>query len=252
MQIGVFSESESDRVTPVDSTLHAYRTVRAAILHGELAPGASFSQVQLAAQLGVSRTPLREALRLLQNEGLVQADYNRRVRVAPLSVEDLEQLYTMRIALEPLAVGMSVSRLTAPELASLDDALEEINRAGTARDLAAGREAHRRFHFTLFCHVGDRLRLEVESLWEYAERYRIQYQRAGDGGVAHMELARCEHEAMLEVARTRNADACARLVAEHLSRIALTVIAGIDAGHDPEGVRRSFRLAVGSLAPGVG
>jgi GntR family transcriptional regulator, rspAB operon transcriptional repressor len=71
---------------------HAYEQLRSKILLGELAPGATFSQVQLASQLGISRTPLREAVRLLQTEGLLDSEPNRRVRVSPLTTEDFEDL----------------------------------------------------------------------------------------------------------------------------------------------------------------
>ena len=69
-----------------------YQRVRNAILDGELAPGAVMSQVALAEELGISRTPLREALRMLQSERLVEAEPNRRVRVAPMSPRDMEEL----------------------------------------------------------------------------------------------------------------------------------------------------------------
>src|SRR4051794_25068471 len=75
-----------DESLPIDNTRLAYLQLRRAILDGTLAPGSWVSQVQLAAKLSISRTPLREALRLLQNEGLVHADFNRRVRVRDLSI----------------------------------------------------------------------------------------------------------------------------------------------------------------------
>src|SRR4051812_49482729 len=96
-----------------DNVEQVYRRVREAILEGEIAPGATMSQVALADDLGISRTPLREALRMLQTEGLVDAERNRRVRVAPLSPADLEELYVMRVALEAEAIRLAVPRLTA-------------------------------------------------------------------------------------------------------------------------------------------
>src|ERR1700680_4698252 len=77
-----------------------YEQLREAILHGRLAPGVVVSQVQLAKELGVSRTPLREAVRVLQREGLVEGEANRMVRVTPFSIQDIEQLYAVRIANE--------------------------------------------------------------------------------------------------------------------------------------------------------
>src|SRR4051794_15338850 len=71
------------------STLAAYNMLREAVLSGALPAGSTLSQVELSARLGVSRTPLREAVRLLQNEGLIESEHNRRVRVAPISIEDV-------------------------------------------------------------------------------------------------------------------------------------------------------------------
>jgi DNA-binding GntR family transcriptional regulator len=99
------------------SAMWIYRQVRADILNGRLEPGAKVSQVQLAASLGVGRPTLREALRMLQNEGLVQAEHNRQMRVAPLELDDFEQLCALRLAVEPMAVQLSVPYLTDTDLA---------------------------------------------------------------------------------------------------------------------------------------
>ena len=90
------------------NTEDVYERIRTAILDGDLAPGAVMSQVALAEELGISRTPLREALRMLQGERLVEAEPNRRVRVAPMSPADLEELYVVRITLEAEALRLSV------------------------------------------------------------------------------------------------------------------------------------------------
>ena len=83
-----------------DNVEQVYKRVREAILEGQIAPGTVMSQVALADDLGVSRTPLREALRMLQSEGLVEAQANRRATVTPISATDLEELVVMRVALE--------------------------------------------------------------------------------------------------------------------------------------------------------
>src|SRR5215475_14503790 len=111
---------------PELSTEVVHDRLRRAILRGELDPKVPISQVQLAARLGVSRTPLREALRMLQREGLIDSEPNRRVRVAELSLADLEQLYAARVLIEALAVRMTVPAYTAADLAELKDALAEM------------------------------------------------------------------------------------------------------------------------------
>src|SRR5437588_4287074 len=98
--------------SPELSTELVHARLRDGILRGEFDPRVPISQVQLAARLGVSRTPLREALRMLQREGLIDSEPNRRVRVAELSVVDLEQLYAARIVIEALGTRIAVPSLT--------------------------------------------------------------------------------------------------------------------------------------------
>src|SRR5689334_13784123 len=99
MQVGRDREldSASAVVDPTTGAQAVYRRLYAEILAGELDPGKAISQIKLAERLGVSRTPLREALRMLERDGLVHAEPNRRVRVTPVSVDDLEQLYALRV-----------------------------------------------------------------------------------------------------------------------------------------------------------
>ena len=109
---------------------HVHEHLRQRILDGTIPPGTVLSQVQLAQQLGVSRTPLREALRLLQEERLVLAEHNHRVRVADINLEELEALYASRIMLESLALALTVPRLSQGELDALAQVLDDM---GTAR-----------------------------------------------------------------------------------------------------------------------
>jgi DNA-binding GntR family transcriptional regulator len=101
--------------------------LRDAILRGEIAPGEATSQVALARQLGVSRTPLREALRLLEREGLVVSQPNRRIRIADFSIADLEALYAMRIALETVAVRLTVPTLGPEQFAELEGLMAQMD-----------------------------------------------------------------------------------------------------------------------------
>ena len=97
-------------------TWTVYTSLRESILNGALPPGESLSQVQLATKLGVSRGPLREAVRMLQREGLVEAEVNRRGRVSSFSIDDLEQLYAMRIVHESLAIRITVPRFSQRDI----------------------------------------------------------------------------------------------------------------------------------------
>ncbi|WP_413806380.1 GntR family transcriptional regulator [Streptomyces sp. OE57] len=224
----------------------AYEHVRDAILQGRLKPGTWVSQVQLAADLKVSRTPLREALRRLQTEGLVQLDFNRRIQVSPLSIPDLETLYAMRLASEPLAVLLSVPQLGKEELAELGEAMTTMNEAAERGDEEQAIAAHRTFHFLLFSHTEDRLRSHVESMWDHSVRYLRLYHNAPSYRLALITMGRTGHDEIFEAAQSGDGRRTSRLVAEHLARTALTVIASVAGAHDPKMIRESLRFVLES------
>ena len=224
------------------SSDHAYEALRARILSGELAPGSAFSQVQVALQLGISRTPLREAVRRLQSEGLLRSDHNRQVRVSPLSTRDFEQLYTMRIALDSLAAKISVPQLTDSELARISEEFRLTAAAAERGDLSAYRPPHRRFHLGLSAHAGQRLLAQVSDLWDHADRYRLLYSGHAGDRTQIMQLASREHGAILEAAEQRDATECGRLIAAHLARTALMTMVRVDHRYDPVGIRAALDL----------
>ncbi|WP_433634943.1 GntR family transcriptional regulator [Nocardia sp. CA-120079] len=239
------------RAEPVNSKAHAYAEVRKAIMEGRLAPGEVVSQVQLAAELDISRTPLREALRQLQSEGLLDGDFNRRIRVAPLTVEDLEQIAAMRIALETFGVQSTVPLLTKHDLEALRNAFARMDDALKPGDLALDehRIHHRIFHTTLFSRVGGRMRTQLTDLWDNAERYRVFYRQSAQNQFAVACTAQDEHANILEAAEQGQAQRCGHLIAEHLGRTALTSLAKLAPAHDPWIVRDAIRFATGVGVP---
>jgi DNA-binding GntR family transcriptional regulator len=216
--------------------------LREAILRGDLSAGAVLSQLRLADDFGVSRGPVREALRLLEREGLVEAELNRRVRIADFSLNDLEELYAMRVVNEALAVRATVPRLTAEQLQELHGALEEMD-AIAGLDVHAWEEPHRRFHRGLVTHAGQRLVRLVEQLSDHAERYRRAY-IAGDPRAWSVGAA--EHREIYEAAERGDANGASEATVQHLARTALTVLANLAPEHDPSLVRGAMRA---SLAP---
>jgi DNA-binding GntR family transcriptional regulator len=142
--------------------LAAHR-LRAEILSGALAPGERLVEEHLTRRFGTSRAPLREALRLLGEQGLVDHLPRRGVRVAELSARDVDELFSLRDVLERFAVctALSDGRPEPARLAELAEALEEMERA-TRDDFALGRaEAHRRFHLALVALAGHQHLLRV-------------------------------------------------------------------------------------------
>jgi DNA-binding GntR family transcriptional regulator len=123
-----------------------YERLRTAILQGDIQPGKPTSQVILARELGVSRTPLREALRMLQGEGLVLSEPNRRVRIADFSISDVEELYAMRIPLEAVAIRATLPMLTATDFAELEGLMAQMDHYMRADDFDGMEAPHRAFH----------------------------------------------------------------------------------------------------------
>jgi DNA-binding GntR family transcriptional regulator len=228
-----------------DMTWTVYSSLRESILNGTLPPGESLSQVQLASQLGVSRGPLREAVRMLQREGLVEAEVNRRGRVSSFSIDDLEQLYAMRIVHESLAIRINVPRFTKRDIDALRSCLRRMEELA-GHDLRQWQGVDREFHFTLLAHAGDRLMRTIRELYDHADRYRWLYIK---GVPRALSIAADEHTAIFDASVDGDAALAAAHLARHLARTALTVLTHHAPEHDPTTVRAAIRLATGAEAP---
>jgi DNA-binding GntR family transcriptional regulator len=133
----------------VTSTERALAALRDLILHGQFAAGARLGEVELAERLGVSRTPVREALTRLAAEGLVELVPNRGARVASWSVSELEGVFDLRSTVEPLLTGHAVTRARPTDVAALDELAADmlaVGLPGHRQDLDALVPLNRRFH----------------------------------------------------------------------------------------------------------
>jgi DNA-binding GntR family transcriptional regulator len=212
---------------------YVHRTIRDAILDGTLEPGTTMSQVMLAHELGVSRTPLREALRMLQNEGLIESEPNRRVRVSEVSIADVEELYTMRVPLEVNALRLSMGDFTPEDIARLEGYMAEMAHFAAEEDYGRWHVPHRAFHQALTEKAGRRYGALLMQLFDHAERYRRIHV-----GRSFSERTAREHRAILDAVKSGDADAAAARLAQHLARSAFTVIDLIDSGYDPVALKK--------------
>ena len=220
--------------------------VRASILRGDLAPDAVVSQVRLARDLGVSRTPLREALRMLQREGLIESEHNRRVRVAGLSLPDLEQLYVMRVVLESEAIRLTIPRLSPEDIASLGGDLAQMAHFDEQEDFERWEVPHRAFHRRLVAGAGDRMSFTLSQLSDHAGRYRrLHATRVPE---TRSRVA-CEHRRLLDAAKAGDAEAGSRRLPAHLARTAFDVAKFIDPSYDLEALRETVERLVGPGDP---
>jgi len=153
----------------------AYRTIRARILDNVWPPGHHALEQALALELGMSRTPVREALIRLANEGLVEVIPRHGMRVLPVSADDMREIYEVLTALESMAAELVVRRQPGPaELKPLVDASRDMARAVKADDLDAWAVADERFHTHLVQLSGNRLLIEaVQNCWDRAHRARM-------------------------------------------------------------------------------
>jgi DNA-binding GntR family transcriptional regulator len=149
-----------------------YAQLRQAILHGRLPPGAWLRQEELASSFGVSRMPIRDALRSLGAEGLVELLPHRGFRVAQLSGEELEELYATRMGLEGLAARLAAARMTPAVLERMADVLEQLEPLCRSNDLEAYLLAEAEYHHTCYSASGrEQLCRNVADLRERAARY---------------------------------------------------------------------------------
>jgi DNA-binding GntR family transcriptional regulator len=147
-----------------------YRETRWRILTGALPPGTPINQAELATEFQMSPTPIREALRRLESEGLVVFIAHTMVTVSPLDLKELEDLYAIRVALDSLAGRLAAMNRTAEDVARLKGLLEPP----TSSDPRQRFERNREFHRAVFSASGNRqLTQQLEQLWDRTERYRI-------------------------------------------------------------------------------
>jgi DNA-binding GntR family transcriptional regulator len=224
------------------NTEDVYERVRNAILDGDLAAGAVMSQVALAEELGISRTPLREALRMLQSEGLVEGEPNRRVRVAPMTAQDLEELCVMRVTLEAEALRLSVPEMTSEDIARLEGYIAEMAHYAEEKDYRRWTVPHHKFHRTLTEHAGPRVNFVLSQMFDHAERYRRLH--IGSGPSA---WATPQHRSILDACKQRDREAAAAQLAGHLARTGLEVSELLEPGYDPRRLKAAVLDTGGEL-----
>lgn len=182
---------------------------------------------------------------MLQNEGLVVSEANRRVQIAELSPEDAEELYVMRISLEAVAIAITVPTLTSSDIAELEGLMAQMDHYMRRDDSAGFRTPHRLFHQRLIAAAGERPSDQIMLLFDHGERYRMAF--GNWSGELPYEKRSAEHRAILDAAAAGQADLAAqRLVAHYVSTVRL-IFAGLQTDHDLARLRTAIRI----VAPGA-
>ncbi|MFO1055999.1 MAG: GntR family transcriptional regulator [Dongiaceae bacterium] len=193
------------------ATEYVESVLRQAILSGALPPGTALRQEELATAFAVSRMPVREALRQLEAQALVDFAPHRGAVVTGISAEDAADNYAIRLALEPAALRLSLPALETDDLARAAAVIEEMDGTPDASRLG---ELNRRFHMTLYARAGrPRLLALVDQQLAAADRY-LRFQLAALG---REHLSQQEHRGLLEACRAGAAEQAAALLCRHIA-----------------------------------
>jgi DNA-binding GntR family transcriptional regulator len=216
-----------DRVTLAGRSLAG---LRAAIVDGRLAAGERYSVGALADRLGVSRTPVREALLVLERQGLVRFERNKGVRVLAPSASDLEEVFALRVLLEVPATRRACARLTADDLDALDGELAAMAAAAAVSDEGPFMAHDQRFHEIVLDAAGNRrLAAQVDQLRDHVRlRGASTVGRSRDLATIH-----AEHVAIRDALRAGDAAAAAEAMRAHLVATGILLVAQ-EGGAAPE------------------
>ncbi|GLY17094.1 GntR family transcriptional regulator [Kineosporia sp. NBRC 101677] len=194
---------------------YAYDRVREMILDGRLQPGEVLNQASLAQEIGISTTPLREAMRRLKGEGLVELDAHRDGRVSALSAEEARDLLEIRRSLDPLAAGLAAERRTRSDIAAMrlaHQGLESLPNDPSYDQLVH----HRRFHAAVYsASHNDMLISVLDDLWTKADRYRRMALQVDRGQEARDRKAH-EHQSLLDLVIAGDSAGASALMREHI------------------------------------
>lgn len=198
-----------------------FNTLRQAILKGELAPGERLMEIQLAEKLGVSRTPIREAIRKLELEGLVLMIPRRGAEVAKISEKSLKDVLEVRRSLEELAIELACQRMTEADLLELERAQKAFGTAiqkGDAMEIAETDEA---YHDVIYnCTRNTRLVQIINNLREQMYRFRLEYIKDED----KRQILLLEHRKILAALKNRRVAEARAAVREHIDNQEITVL----------------------------
>jgi DNA-binding GntR family transcriptional regulator len=186
--------------------------LRRSILEGELAPGAQILQDRIAESLGVSRVPVREALKMLEGEGLVSYAPHRGYFVTELDAAELTEVYEIRALLEAEAVRRALPFMGEEDYERMQEAVADMEAAEERGEIVALTAANRRFHFAMIEPCGmPRLTRIIRQLWDSTDPYRSVYY----GDERSRKLVHTEHRAIFEAVRKHDADELVRCLDAH-------------------------------------
>lgn len=214
---------EHDDVENYSSSLRSkvFMQLENDILNGKYKPGESLTEKRLSEELGVSRTPIREALRQLELEGLVQSIPNKGVIVKGVSAKDIEDIYTIRMMIEGLAARWAAEKITPEELAELKEAVELEEFYTMKNDTGHLLKFDTRFHEIIYRASKSRPMMHMLGMFHhYIQRARNS--SLSTPGRAQKVLE--EHKAILQAISDRDPDRAEKLTTEHIRNASMNLL----------------------------
>ena len=197
-----------------------FHTLRQAILKGELEPGERLMEIRLAKRLGVSRTPIREAIRKLELEGLVIMIPRKGAEVAGITEKNLRDVLEVRRSLEELAIELAVKRMDESGITRLEEARIGFREALNSNDMIRIAQADERFHDAIYAGTDNEKLIQLlNNLRDQMYRYRLEYNK--DTG--KQQIIMDEHECILNAVKTRDVELGKRAMREHIDNQELTI-----------------------------
>ena len=216
-------EIEMDEYLPLRDVV--FNTLRRAILKGELKPGERLMEIALADKLGVSRTPIREAIRKLELEGLVVMAPRKGAKVASITERDLSDVLEVRKGMEVLAISLACKRITGEELEKLEtieQSFQKLIESGNLTELA---EMDVKFHDTIYQATNNqRLVQLLNNLREQMYRYRMEYLK----DIAVRRTLAEEHKAICRALRERDEQQAEQYVSIHIDNQQKAIIRSLN------------------------
>lgn len=198
-----------------------FNTLRQAILRGELKPGERLMEIQLANKLGVSRTPIREAIRKLELEGLVLMIPRKGAEVAEITEKNLRDVLEVRRALEELAVRIACEKITDEEIEQLKITAQNLQNTLDSKDVTKIAEADVQFHDIIyFATDNQRLIQLLNNLAEQMYRYRVEYLKRENFYENVVE----EHKELIRTIEAKQQDMAAQVMCRHIDNQVEAVI----------------------------
>ncbi len=191
-----------------------FNTLREAILRGDLVPGERLMELQLASKLGVSRTPIREAIRMLEQEGLAITIPRKGAIVAGMTEKDMQDVLEIREALEELSVQVACDKITDEQITVLRETMENFKESLKSGDIKRMAEADVEFHNVIYQATDNpKLISMLSNLQEQMYRYRVEYLKNPDN---HDQLLQ-EHEAIYKGILEKDKDGVTQMIRRHIS-----------------------------------